>query len=558
MKRSITAIIILILLAFLGVYHYLLNRSLELIPNNIESGWDSGSVFHIIPAVNHNRILLKVSFIRPLTDPPLLEINNLIFTGHQTDTKGYFWYFDAANLYPNTEYSLLLRDNSGYRLCDPWKIKTFPSPDDKPDHLRLLIYSGFGGHDINIEWFGTGPLPLSTRIRLLKRALSLKPDAVISLGNQIIYDLRFGISSSLTGNSPRAKKYAGTFDRTLPVLGTGNERTLKKAVGPQIAYLYGTALKSTPAYFILDSHDYFEGTSSYNNPEKVNLYLLFIAWREPFIKHGLPFPPDKFMLELAKTAQLLYLPEFLPDENRPLTIPDTNSADRAVNVSECYGTLRYGKLFEGLIFETKRFIDFNDNNGVLINPKAEKWIISRIKNEDTQYKVCFSPSPFGWISGNPYKWYKNRQVNSASLTGKDIRSPGWFLQHNRILEAASGMENRIPLIISGNSNKIAMGKIISSGDLFFKNNPVYAVTLTSLGRGPMISPFPAKNKTFSVPEALQVYNIIKPVEQNGFIIADFTHERIKLDFYTWTPGSPVESIDTLKPFYSHIIENSVK
>lgn len=68
--------------------------------------------------------------------------------------------------------------------------------------MRVLIYTGLGGHDIHIEWFGTGPLPLGTRIRLLNKALSLKPDVLISSGDQIYYDLRYDKSAKVMGNLP--------------------------------------------------------------------------------------------------------------------------------------------------------------------------------------------------------------------------------------------------------------------------------------------------------------------------------------------------------------------
>ena len=40
------------------------------------------------------------------------------------------------------------------------------------------------------------------------------------------------------------------------------------------------------------------------------------------------FPPDAFMMELARATQRLYYPELLPDANRPLDLPGSNAADR--------------------------------------------------------------------------------------------------------------------------------------------------------------------------------------------------------------------------------------
>ena len=86
----------------------------------------------------------------------------------------------------------------------------------------------------------------------------------------------------------RARRIAGVFDRTQPVLGTPNEQVLTKVVGPQIADLYGTMMRSTPVFFLQDDHDYFE------NDEADDTLVTF--------------PPDPFMLNVARASQLLYLP----------------------------------------------------------------------------------------------------------------------------------------------------------------------------------------------------------------------------------------------------------
>ena len=73
---------------------------------------------------------------------------------------------------------------------------------------------------------------------------------------------------------------------------------MQRAVGPQIADLYGTMLRSLPVFFLQDDHDYFEDDAA-----------------DDFV---VTFPPDPFMLELGRATQHLYYPEFLPDADRPL------------------------------------------------------------------------------------------------------------------------------------------------------------------------------------------------------------------------------------------------
>ena len=182
-------------------------------------------------------------------------------------------------------------DAAGRPLGDAWPLRTFPDPQDKPDKLRLAIYTCAGGHDIN----GTH-LPISTRVRLLKRALSFAPDALIANGDHVYWDLRTARAKQ-SGASPKAEGFAGRFDRVAPVLGNPNEAVLKRAVGPQIVPLYGVLCRSTPVFFLQDDHDYFE------NDEADDRFV--------------SFPPDPFMLAAARASQKLYYPEFLPDANRP-------------------------------------------------------------------------------------------------------------------------------------------------------------------------------------------------------------------------------------------------
>ena len=176
-------------------------------------------------------------------------------------------------------------------------MATFPSPSDSPKSVRLLIYSCAGGHDVLPDHKPTDVsthrfLTLAVRRRMLERAMSFAPDAVVANGDHIYWDLRT-VRADLLGVSAAAKAYAGVFDRAGRVLGTPNEQVLKKVVGPQVADLYGTMMRSTPVFFLQDDHDYFE------NDEADDTLVTF--------------PPDPFMLALARTSQLLYYPEFLPD-----------------------------------------------------------------------------------------------------------------------------------------------------------------------------------------------------------------------------------------------------
>jgi hypothetical protein len=44
---------------------------------------------------------------------------------------------------------------------------------------------------------------------------------------------------------------------------------------------------------------------------------------------------------------------------------------------------------------------------------------------------------------------------------------------------------------------------------------------------------------------------VKPIEQHGFTVADFTPEKIVLRLFKWDiKTQPVDAIDTLQPFHT--------
>ncbi len=530
-------------------------------PNHPDSEWDHGSVVHILPAVSENRILLKTSFEIALSNPRL-DVNGTKFPGMQMDTAGYFWCFDAPNLNPNTTYLLTLEDALGQNLCDSWPLKTFPLPNSTPKSLRILAFTGSGGHDACRTWYGMGQIPLAIRQKLLNKALSFKPDIVISMGDQIYYDIRYGVSSKLMGDSRRAIQYSGQFDPSKDVLGTTNEDVLKKAVGPQIAYLYGTACRSIPIFFLLDDHDYFCNDDAIEK-DKFDWQLL-LAWMNPFISACTTFPPDTFSLKLCRAAQKLYLPEFLPDSNRPQALPSTGAADRAENVSECFGTLRYGDLLEGLFYDVRRYITLTGANATFIPLDVEQWIINRMTAEETSYVINFSPISFGWSCGKWLSWYpdvKTKENGKAILTTnltKYMWQQGWFEQHNRILNATLSMENSTPLFICGDIHAQTAGMILKSRELNFSAKPIPSILTGSLGVDG--GGFPSgglRGIKATPPTDLQVIENLSSYEEAGFTILDITHENITIQFYGWKFGDePVEAIDTLEPHFTFIIPSN--
>jgi len=527
--------------------------------NHPDSEWNSGYVVHILPAVNDNRILLKTSFLIPITNPRL-NVNGTYFSGEKTDTYGYFWCFNAFNLLSNTTYQLILENALGQRLCDPWTIKTFPSSNSTPNHLRILAFTGSGGHDACRSWYGTGQIPLYIRQLLLNKALSLEPDIIIGSGDQIYYDVRYGVSSKNMGDSIRAIAYNGRLNPFIDVLGTANEIVLRNAVGPQIAYLYGTACRSIPTYFILDDHDYFANDDAVEK-FSVNFQLL-MAGLDPFIFPCVTFPPDEFSLKLCRAAQKLYLPEFLPDENRPLSLPSTGASDRSENVSECFGTVRYGNLLEGLLYDVRRYVTLTGASATFIPTDVENWIINRTLTANTTYLINFSPISVGWSAGKWLSWYPDvrSEINGQPVltndTSKYLWQEGWFEQHNRLLNASFATQNSTPLFVCGDMHAQTAGMILKSGSLDFSTNPIPSLLTGSLsvdGGG-----FPSgglRGIEATPPNDLQVFQNLTSYEKAGFVLMDITSTRIQIDFYAWRLGLDlIQMIPNLQPHFTFTIE----
>src|SRR3984957_849618 len=500
-----------------------------------DEDWDQGRVRHLIPTVSHDRFLIKASFNPPLFAAPDLEVDANRVRGQSNAAGGDFWQFDVPGLKPSTPYKLTLRAAGGRALCEPWTLSTFPAPDAMPDRLRLMIYTCGGGHDALNEGLPEGKinwLPSALRRRLLRRGLSFKPDALVANGDQIYWDLRAPQASKGSGASAQGQAYAGIFDRAQPVFGTPNEAVFRRATGPQIIPQYGALLRSTPVFFMQDDHDYFD------NDEATDEIITF--------------PPDHFMLELARATRQLYYPEYLPDPNRPLGLPGASAPDRPPGVAEAFGTLRYGKLAEILLYDIRRSQTLNGPSAVFVDGTVENWLKARMADREIIHVVNIPSNPPGWSAGKWGEWYPDILDKDGKLT-TDIQKPywqtGWLKQHDRLMQAVAAMPGRIPLVISGDLHAIAEGRMMRCGSLDFSKSPVEVILSGPLGTGDRGWPSASRGIGATPPTHLTMEENLKPIEENGFIIADFTPESITVRYFRFSyhTQSP-EVIDTLEPF----------
>jgi hypothetical protein len=499
-----------------------------------EKDWDQGAIQHLIPTVSHDRMLIKASFTEPQVAAPELEVGDAKVRGQSNAAAGDFWQFDVTGLSPATLYTLSLKSAGGKALCEPWQLATFPAPDAMPERLRVMIYTCGGGHDALNQGLPEGKisfLPSSLRRRLLQRGLSFKPDALIANGDQIYWDLRAPLSIKRTPEAVRAR-IAGTFDRAQPVFGTANEAVFRRATGAQIMPQYGALLRSTPVFFMQDDHDYFD------NDEATDDIITF--------------PPDHFMLALARATRQLYYPEYLPDRNRPLGLPGASAADRPPGVAEAFGTLRYGKLAEILLYDVRRTVTLAGPSAVFLDGTVESWLKSRMTDREMIHLVNIPSNPPGWSAGKWGEWYPDILSKDGKLT-TDVPKPywqsGWLKQHDRLMAEVAAMPGRIPLVISGDLHAIAEGRMQRSGALDFGKNPVVVILSGPLGTGDRGWPSAFRGIGATPSTHLTMVEDLKPIEENGFIIADFTKDGITVHYFRFSyhTQSP-DVIDRLEPF----------
>lgn len=488
------------------------------------------SVAHLLPTVSSDRILIKASFLDPQEEAPDLWVDGAPIAGRATDSDGTFWVFDAAGLEAGRRYTLEIR-RGRRRLIEPWELATFPAPSARPDRFRLLAYTCPGGNDIFRLY-----VPVEVRRRLLRRALDFAPDAAVVNGDHVYWDLRAGPNALLTGKSRVAEREAGVFERDAAVLGHANEGVLKRAVGPQIIDLYGTMFRSLPVFFLRDDHDYFED-------DQVTAELT-------------TFPPDDFMRRLARATQWLYYPEFLPDPHRPATLPGAAAADRPAGVGEAFGTLRYGGLFEALLYDCKGYMQIAGADGGLVPADVEAWLLARTADASVDHVVHVPSNPPGWTAGKYAEWYPD--VLSDGMLTTAIPKPGWqegwLAQHDRLLAAASA-ERAVPLFVSGDIHSIAEGRIVRSGTHDFAANPIVSVLTGSPGTR-LGWPSAARGTIAMPPIDLALESVVPVEETNGFQLIDVEPDRIVIRHFRWNSRvDPPELIDGLMPF--HVSEYAV-
>lgn len=510
-------------------------------------GWDQGDLVHLIPAASHDRFAIKCSF-RTAKPAVALTVDGRPVRGVPTDSEGRYYRFHIPGLEPGRQYELQLTDGTR-PITDAWLLKTFPHPQDRPQSVRLLTYTCAGGYpglgDPGNEAF----LPLAIRQRLLARALSFQPDALIANGDQIYWDQKTQLEHRAPERSAAMRAFyesVGMLDTSLPATAPGNEAAIKAACEPQIAHLYGVSLRSTPSYFLGDDHDYYE-----NDEAHPNLVTL---------------PPYAYQSSFARFTRSLFLPEFLPDPERPALLSGSGAADRPPGTSEAFGTFRYGNLVEALLYDCARYLSLKGDAAGLIPPEVEQWLLDRTRDQRVRHLLHIPSHPMGWSAGKWREWYPDvagsrgsgpavarmdAQGAAVELTTdqpKFMWQRGWWLQHQRLLAALSSQPDRDGILVSGDLHATGHIRIHRSGDLELAR-PVHSILSGPLGTG-TVWPSAVRGTPPQIASHLQVRSEAGMTEKNGFTIIDVTPGEMTVRLFRWRRGEPESAIDSLTPYHS--------
>jgi len=527
MIKTFVKIVLLSVLA-IGIlyiwYFHIPAQHKEVFPSY--DNWDHGQVRHILPAANHNQLLIKVSFEQGLEHTPLLSISDsMTVQGASLEPQDKYWEFDVHDLTPNTSYSLLLHTAEDTPLADSWSIKTFPHPDSTIEEVTIFAFTCAGGvteRVLNKELF----LPTEYRHLLLEKGLGYNPDIVIANGDHIYWD-RQTMDKSLLKRlvKRRLDNLYGKLNLTAPMDKGENLETITRIADAQIAELYGCLLRSTPTYFVPDDHDLFENDEAHHD-----LVTL---------------PPMEYGVEAHQTVQNLYYPEFLPDKNRPL-----NLLGQKEEVNRNYGTLRYGNLVEGLLYDCKGHTTLDDDHAVLVSQDAEDWISNRTINSQAEYVIHIPSTPIAWTAGKWSEWYPdvfqdNRQIGVGDVA-KYGWQKGWWHQHQRMI--GSWLKSKhMPVVLQGDLHNSSYSLIQRSGGLDFSKNPIHAIGTGTLGSGSMGFPSAFRGTPAVIPENIDAEVFLQPTEKNGFSIIRITIEKITISMFTWRPEDGTEAITQLEP-----------
>jgi hypothetical protein len=202
-------------------------------------------------------------------------------------------------------------------------------------------------------------------------------------------------------------------------------------------------------------------------------------------------------------------------------------------------------------------VNYKGTQAQVLPQWCEDWIIRRTLAEDTSHVLHVPSLPFAYSSGKLGDWYPDvRDGEAARLVTdrpKEGWQPGWFAQHQRLIEALAAQKRRAAAVIQGDLHASAAGRMIRSKDLDLGNSPVHVVTAGTLGSGDLLFPSAVRKVEAAPSQVVGMDQQLPPTEKNGFTIIDVTPETMMFRIFAWRPPHPVEAIDDMEPLAVHAV-----
>jgi hypothetical protein len=485
---------------------------------------EKAAVRAILPSATHDTLAVKILLDQPALAAPRLTIDGKAVAAERMDVDGYSWGFVQRGLKGGTEHRLALADESGRHLREPWSLRTLPPLDASPAHYRILFFTCAGGDEAGKPY---GYLPIVARRALFDRALSFKPDLAVANGDHIYWDLWTALKyrrdpATRAATEAQYRKIAW-IDEDSAFDSDTNRRSLNTIIGRQIASIYEDRFASVPLVFITDDHDYFENDNA--GP-----------W-------GYTFPPRPFIFNLQQRTAAMAYPYALGR-------PDLGDPYRSGTVE----AVRIGKLLELNLFDCRRGWSVGPQAGVLF-PEAEAYLIDRLRQSTAQQFIQVPSNPLGWTAGKLGEWYADGPSQESTFQNdKGYWQQGWFDQHQRLAQALSAQKTRAAVSISGDMHASAISTITRSGDLDLSANPIQTILPGTVGTADEGYPSSARGILPYHPKVLDIQDIAKMEERNGFSIIDVYPDRIEVRQFRWRPPEPLAAIAGLQPSHSFTIE----
>ena len=378
-------------------------------------------------------------------------------------------------------------------------------------------------------------LPPAVRNRLLRRGLAFQPDAVVANGDHVYWDLLSPGRREYRGLRREAKKLLGN----LTGRGSCLEATTKRCSNVP---LDRRSCPSTEPTFVRHQCSFFKmiTITSITMPPRTRLLLFHLR------TSCYSSPAPRRICTIRSFYRTLHVRWAFHGRRRPTARLESRSVSARSGMGDwqrfCFTTSA----------EPKRSRDLAP---CLSTPEAEKWLMARSSATNVTHVVHGPSNPPGWSAGKWGEWYPDVTGSDRTLTTarpKAYWQSGWLKQHDRLMQAISAMRGRVPLVISGDMHAIAMGRMMRSGALDLTANPVNVVLSGPVGTGASGWPSTGLRGTPAQPPThLDLDEQVKPIEQHGFTLADFTPDKIVLQFVKWdVKMQPVEAIDTLQPFHT--------